>query len=227
MKLKTFSLLSGAVLIFVGVSYVSAQQSSPEFFISWEAQSHVPSWFPGKILPVSGSPISVSFELVDKGKLVDVSQEEVFWYLDDNFFRGGRGLQTISFAAPQIRGGSAELRIQINNYKNEGRIVLQSFLIPVVKQETIIEAALPNNEFSESNIRVFGFPYFFNLNDVADLVFSWSVNGKTPLNPDNEAFLDINTVGAVAGAKLHVSLTVHSERDLFKNALGSLILTKK
>ena len=68
---------------FANAQTVTQTTSRPQFMVSWQAQSYAPSWYQGKIFPTKGSRINVVFELVDGGKIADLSKLKVRWYLND------------------------------------------------------------------------------------------------------------------------------------------------
>src|SRR3989344_5475428 len=64
-------------VVFLAASFLlsSAQQSQPQFFITWRAQNYAPANYSGKILPAANSPVTASFEILNPltGKFVDLS----------------------------------------------------------------------------------------------------------------------------------------------------------
>lgn len=219
---------SGAALLILGLFAVSlargAEEPRPEFFVTWRAQSYAPSSFSGKLLPTAKSIVTASFELVQNGTRVDISDETIYWYVNDNFLTGGKGVHTASFRAADRAGGTQELRIQIDSYKKQSMTVSKTIDIPIAKPEAIIETRLPNNRFSGENITVYGKPYFFNVQNLSDLVFSWQVNGKKPAGSENPDRLDINApTGNAKG--LTVGLTVRNSKNIYEGVFSSINLS--
>lgn len=206
-----FSLLLAIGLIGIGIFRASAQQSGPQFLITWSAKSYAPSGFTGKLLPTANSPITVSFELLDGGKIVDLSGKTIYWYLNDEFVEGTAGQRTINVIAPTYAPNAINLRVQIQNYK--GSLLFQEIDIPVVPPEAVIESSFPSQKFTGSSLRLSAAPYFFNVSSLRSLNFQWGVNGQTPLNAENPQNLTINlNAGAPLGSNINVDLSVQNPR---------------
>ncbi|MCL5004571.1 MAG: hypothetical protein M1170_01335, partial [Patescibacteria group bacterium] len=83
--LKIFFILY-ALFLFSSFNIAYAQ-SGYEFLTTWKADGFVPAWYEGKILPSRGSRVSVSFELLKNGKISDLSNVVVRWYVNDNLVK--------------------------------------------------------------------------------------------------------------------------------------------
>lgn len=187
---KISIILSLAVLLsFSGLGRSSAQQQAPELFITWKAATYAPPNFAGKVLPVAGSLIVASFEVIDQGVPANLSRQTVYWYINGNFFKGGEGIQSLRFGAP-AGGGDIDLRVQLPNYKNN--FLVKTVTIPVVEPEAVIESPFPDGKISNPSIQLKGVPYFFNTKTLADLSFSWQVNGQAPKGTENPDSLNVN-----------------------------------
>ena len=63
------------VIVFLILYLVSGKNSlaaSPQFLVSWQVENYAPAWYQGKIFPVKDTPIVVSFELIENGRLVNL-----------------------------------------------------------------------------------------------------------------------------------------------------------
>ena len=89
-------------------------EPAPEFLMTWRADSYVPAYYTGKALPAPGSNIIASFELIQNGAPLDISNETVYWYMNRKPIREGLGLKTISLRAPETPGGMFELRARFS-----------------------------------------------------------------------------------------------------------------
>ena len=81
--------------------------------VSWQADSYVPSWYQGKIFPTNGSKIGVNFELLENGKIVNLSKIKVRWYINDKLIRNesnGLGIKSLSFTTSDYPGYETEVR---------------------------------------------------------------------------------------------------------------------
>jgi hypothetical protein len=205
---------------------LTGQTTSPQFMITWQSRTYVPADFEGKILPTANSTIAVSFELIDGGTPADLSGQTVYWYANNNFLQGGKGLQHIEFRAPDAVGGTIDLRVEVPNYKRGAQ--LKTVEIPIVAPRAVIEAPFPNNEFSASPVQLTGLPYFFNVRDISPLNFSWSINGVTPSGTENPDMLTIRlNQDALAGSPLGVAFTVQNKNNALEGASGNVNLIYK
>src|SRR3989338_8026257 len=119
LKLKTLIFLI-VVFVFLILNSVDAQTALPQFLVSWQAQSYAPARYQGKIFPTKGTPIVISFELIDNGKIVDLSKTAVRWYINDELVKNednGLGIKSLQFNLPDYAGQETEIRIAIPDYK--------------------------------------------------------------------------------------------------------------
>lgn len=217
-----------SLLIAIGIFLAGAraQTANPQFMITWKSNTYVPVDFEGKILPTANSTITVSFELIDGGAPAELSNQTVYWYINNNFLQGGKGLQHIEFRAPDTAGGVIDLRVEVPNYKQGPQ--LKTVEIPTVAPKAVIEAPFPNNEFSASPVQVAGLPYFFNVRDISPLNFGWSINGVAPSGTENPDTLTIRlNQDAPAGSSLGVAFTVRNKNNALEEASGNVNLIYK
>src|SRR3989344_7523557 len=134
--------------------------STPKILLTWRTDTYVPPGFIGKIMPTANSPIAASAELIDGGKIVDLSKQNVYWYANNNFLAGGIGLQSVTFRAPDAAGGTIDLRAEVPNYSKGSQ--LKTISVPIVRPGVVIEPIFPSGRFSSSPLQLIGQPYFFN-----------------------------------------------------------------
>lgn len=218
-------LLSGFLALFIvsGIESSFAQttiSNSPKLFLTWSSNTYVPPGFAGKIMPTANSQITASVELIDNGKIVNLSKQNVYWYANNNFLSGGIGMQTITFRAPDAAGGTIDLRVEVPNYSKGSQ--LKTIVIPIVRPEVVIETSFPSGRFSSSPLQLAGQPYFFNTASPARLNFIWSVNGQTPSGAENPQSLNIK-FGAtmIPGSTIPVSLSVQNTNSKFQYETAS------
>lgn len=199
-----------AIAAFASVVY---GQSAPEFLVSWRAASYAPSDYQGKILPSNGSRVEVGFDLIDKNKIVDLSRQNISWFLGNNFLRSGVGLKKLTLNLTDNRAQT--IRITIGNYNNEDLDHL--FLLPVVEPDAIISVKTPyetarNQTFLPlKNHLLEARPFFFNVGNLNELQFKWRVNGNSVSGTaENPNFLNLNleSQGAPQLTEITVSLGV-------------------
>lgn len=221
------SLVLGGYSLSFAQEQTQERTADPQMILTWQAQSYVPAGFQGKVLPTAKSPIVASVSLIDaaSGRLIDLSEQKIYWYLNGNFFKGDRGLQQVSFRAPDIIPATTKLRAQLPDF--EGSVIVKTAEIPIVSPEAVIEAPFPHNKFSTSVISLQSNLYFWDVVSPADLDYSWSINGE--IAPNEKAnTLGVNIIsGTPSGYYLSIGLTVSNPRSttLFgKNATTNLNL---
>ncbi|GEM_PF-501598 len=243
-----FALAFAIYLVSAGVLKGSAQQSEPQFLVTWSAKSYVPPQFKGKILPAAGSLVTVSFELLDNGKLIDLSRPFVYsclnsftgavvthqdvpviyWYLNDVLVKGGTNQQTVAFYVPTAVSGALDLKIQIPNYEKGcfSDFVFSETQIPVASPEVVIEAPYPNGNFTTTSFVVTGVPYFFGVASPAELSYTWNVNGETPPNAENPEELNVAlNPDAPSGSTVSIGLSIQNPKNPSESGGASLGLT--
>lgn len=219
-EFSTF-LLVILLFAFLFLNFVNAQ-SAPIFLTSWKAQSYVPNWYQGKIFPAPGTPIEVKFELIDNGRIVDLSGTKVRWYLNDDLVRNeesGLGIKSLNFIAPQFGGRDVEIRIAVLNYGDNGGQLDEIVRIPVAKPEAVINSPYPDRLIGVGKSSFRATPFFFGTKDVSadNFSFEWSIDGKKAegfFENQSDFILDVGSQ-APAGAKLRLSV-------LAKNLLKEL-----
>ncbi len=186
----------------------SVPAAAPKIFLTWRTNTYVPSGFSGKAMPTAGSQIAASAELIDNGKPVNLSKQNVYWYQDNNFIAGGYGSQAVVFRAPDVAGGTIDLRVEFPNYSKGAQ--LKTIAIPIVKPEAVIESPFPYGKFSSSPIQLLGQPYFFNADTISKLNFNWTVNGQAPSGAENPQNLNVKFNSMSPDSALSVSLSIQN-----------------
>ena len=192
------SLLFSSSLV---IYQASAQTAfSPQFLVTWKtAGSYIPSFYQGKALPTYGSKITASVELVWQGKILNITNQTIYWYLNDNLVGGGVGVQQVSFPPTGDAPNSLTLKVVLPSYN--GGYYSHAIQIPMVKPVAVIYAPFPGGQFSQNPITVKAYPYFFNTAAASDLAFTWTVNGQVGANAENPEQAQITLpAGTPAGA---------------------------
>lgn len=171
----------GLVFLFsIGLALLPvAVFAAPQFLVSWQAQSYVPSWYQGKIMPTKGSLITVGFELVDGGRIADLSGTVVRWYVNDKLIlneKNGLGIKSFSFNTPDYGGQQTDVRISLPNYR--GQVLDDVITIPVVNPEVVIDGRSVQNHLQIGDNSFAATPFFFNTQSLSDLDFNWVANGQ-------------------------------------------------
>lgn len=200
-SLSKIAVIVLATLIF-GFTSVHAQ-TKPEFMTSWKAYSYAPPTFKGKILPTRNSKIDVAFEIIDGGRLADLSNTTVRWYVDNKLQKSGVNLKNFTFNVSTFPGRNNQVRIVAVNYK--GVNLEKNIFIPVVAPQAVIYKSGTNN-FTV-------LPYFFNVSDFSRFAFIWSANGNEILatsemeKPDQ---LELNSNNLPSGSRINLGVSVRN-----------------
>jgi len=222
-KILTFYIV---ILIFTFLIFnFTDAQASQEFLVSWQAESYVPSWYNGKILPTKGSLVEVNFELIDKAKIANLSKEKVRWYINDKLMvneENGLGLKSLRFAMPDYPGRETEIRIQIFHYQ-EGSDVLDKIIrIPSVSSEAVIDAPFPDRKINVGSSSFKTSPFFFNVKNLSDFKVEWSAFGQRIEEPSPDQWsLNLNIDSRTPkGTEISLSVSI-------KNLLKELEFVSK
>lgn len=184
------------ILVFLITSYYllitfAIAQTNPEFLVSWRAINYVPADYQGKIFPSKSSLIEAGFDLVGGNKIVNLSRNEIRWLLDNELIASGKGLQSIKFNTKKSGGNEHSIRIEVSDYKGEE--IEHTFKILVAKPEVIIDTKYPSSQIPLGNYIFQALPYFFNINNISNLSFTWLANNQ-PVQGEaqNRDFLNLN-----------------------------------
>lgn len=211
----TFAVLLTAFLSIIPAHAQStATASSPTFLITWKTTgSYIPSFYIGKALPTYGSQITASLELVSpQGKILDLSGQTIYWYVNDTLVGGGPGVQSVTFPPVGDAPNTMNLRVTLPNYN--GSYLIHAVNVPMVMPEAVIYAPYPNGQFAQNPVGVQALPYFFNIADPSGLSYSWSVNGQPGQNTENPEVADITIPqGTQSGTSIAASLTIENPDD--------------
>jgi hypothetical protein len=211
------ALVSGGAFLFITPTANAAQTSasaSPTFLITWKTTgSYIPSFYIGKALPTYGSKITASLVLISpQGKILDLSGQTIYWYVNDNLVGGGVGVQQATFPPIGDAPNTANLRVTIPNYN--GAYLVHAVNIPMVLPEVVVYAPYPNGQFTQNPVAVEAVPYFFNVTDPSSLSYSWSVNGQSGANAENPEVAEITLPqGTQSGTSVAASLSVENSND--------------
>jgi hypothetical protein len=201
--------------ITLSIRPVHAQTAGgPQFLITWKTTgSYIPSFYKGKALPTYGSKITADVELVSPtGKVLDLSGQTIYWYLDDNLVGGGTGVQQVTFSPVGEAPSISDLRVTLPSYN--GNYLVQSVQIPMVLPEAVLYAPYPNGQFSQNPLAVKAIPFFFNTPSASALSYTWGVNGQSGSNTENPQDAQITLpTGTQSGTALNVTLSIQNAND--------------
>lgn len=215
-KIQIELILIISLIGFIG--QIGYSQTTPQFMVSWQADSTAPSWYSGKIFPIKDTPVEISFELIDGGKPANLSKIAIRWYINDKLVKNesdGLGIKYLKFIANDYPGQDTEIRISIPSYKNFGPLD-KIIAIPIVKPQAVIVASYPNREIIAGKSVFEAIPFFFSAKDSKQIFYRWLVDNREVSDlGDNFNILDLNIPSeAPKGTIINIKATI---KNLFKD----------
>ena len=212
---------------FLFLAPVNAQTASaPRFMVSWQANSLAPSWYRGKIFPTTGSRVTVKFELVDNGKIIDLSKTAIRWYVNNDLKlneTNGLGIKSYSYITGDYVGNDINIRISIPNYN--GSTLDNVITIPIVSPEVVINAPFSDKTVPPGKVSLEAIPFFFNAGNINNLLFAWNSNGQAAGSTSNP-LLNLNIDPAtLQGTAISLSVVVKNISNELEAAAKNLQLT--
>ncbi len=219
------ALLTSSLFLCAEAQGVSATQ--PQIFLTWQARGYVPPSYQGKALPAANSVVTASMEVIDQGRIADISNKSVYWYQDGLLVGSGLGKKTVNFRTASQAPTQSQLMVQVQGYK--GQLLFNTIVLPVAQPTAVIEAPYTGNISGGNSVTVKGVPYFFNVPDMNSLVFNWVVNG-TPASPPatstDKSVLAITTnSNAAPGSTLNIGLTIQDPKEQLYYGSAHMTLT--
>jgi P pilus assembly chaperone PapD len=201
----------------VGVFFLQSAHaqttSQPLFLVTWKSNgSYIPSFYQGKALPSYGAKVTASLELISNGKILNLSNQTIYWYQNDVLLGGGVGVQQITFSLFGAPPNSVTLDVELPQYATG--YLAHSIQIPFVDPVAVIDAPYPNSEFSTNPVALTAIPFFFNTASASNLTYTWSVNGQTGSNTENPQEAEVTLPqGTQSGTSLDISLSIKNPND--------------
>lgn len=165
--------------------------TEPFLYLTWNAKSYAPDNYLGKIIPGANSPILVSLEAIENGKVADISKSQIKWYVDGELFSTTVGQKSFTIRTPKKPdSGLISIRAEVTN--KWSRIKMKTVDIPISPPLVILKSNYLSRSFGENKISITANPYFFGASGLSDLVFSWKVNGQSVNSAENPQAVDIS-----------------------------------
>jgi len=214
-------------IVFCFLWFFPVQSQTPQINITltWSTDTYVPLDYPGKALPTRGSTIEIAANVDWPTKAQEINPQELIynWFLDDHIQKAdsGQGKQIFQFNIGDSLTRRRLVKVKIEN--TEGTLIAStpSYLSIKPRQpEIILEAKIPfleplnsireyqisANQEIEFTVR----PYFFNIKDIDELNYHWSLAGKeaSQISPDNPNvfILKISQIGQSIKQELAVGV---------------------
>lgn len=174
---------------------VQSQSSEIEVTLTWSTNTYIPLDYPGKSLPSEGSMIEIVANIDSKG--IDPQNLTYNWFIDNKLQENNSGLGKDVFKYKLERSINKEYGIRLE-VENEEKNLFSSFYIliepvePDLTLETksdLSESSNPPQEyqvFTNQEIKFIAQPYFFNINNLNELSYDWSLNGESASQISND-----------------------------------------
>lgn len=174
------------IVFLIGIFFTPfSYAANPQFLVTWKAQTKVPVWYAGKALPVKDGVVLVSVSLIDSsgggfGKLLDLSNSEIRWYLKGELVQKGKGITSLSILNKDFPGNYIDLQVSVQYADEQGTRFLDSYNnIPIVNPEVVIEYRNLQPFFSAgSDVAFVGHPFYFTNQFLKS---EWNLGGTTPV----------------------------------------------
>jgi len=212
MKKNIITLL---ILLAVGYGLSVSGQTVPEFMVTWKANNYVPSSYQGKILPIADTEIDVAVELIDGGRLANLSRSEIRWLINNDFQKFGNGMQAISFNVDILKGDQiVDITISYRGQNLNHRLI-----IPVTAPKVAIVGG-PN--IFQSLL------YFFNISKPSNAEFTWEANGVTVLGSGSTPdIINLDFSSVPEGGSIDLNVIVQNPLKLLEISSQLLNFVKK
>lgn len=202
--------------------FVFGQTTNP-LIVTWQANNYFPADYAGKAAATPNSPIIVSVELVQNGKLTDITGANIKWYADNSIIANGVGQKTASFDAEQNAVGYQNVRVLVNAGKSSFE---NSVRIPVVKSSVVITSSLKDRSVKPGDEVVFqALPFFFNIDSIKKLSFFWQINNQSAIGDKNKLTIKVGMPKSDFQNSILVSATAQNSDNPYEFNKGSLNLS--
>lgn len=206
-------LLPIALLVLVGGSLAFAQQApvpSSDLILSWRSNGFAPAGYAGRVAAAGGGTVLLTAEVLVGGRPADLSALEMRWYVNDELYETGLGLQSVSVPIGAFHQDTLDARVEV--IAAPFSATLASLSVPLTDPAVVIEPRSGQTLRSGENLFVAS-PYSFNVTDADDLFYSWLVNGEEPQASENPRELRVSYDGLPTSAlELGLSAT-HPENS--------------
>jgi len=192
-----------------------AYAAGPQFVVSWKPQVYAPVWYEGKLFPVKESSVRVSFEMIDQnspnaGKVIDVSDSEVRWYVGGELVRKGNGLQSLVIKNNLYSGDVMDVRISVDFFDSqtgEQYFADKYISIPIMDRKlSLVRRWMDSTLAPHAQSTWYAVPLFFSSAPQSSTI-TWTVNGQVvqPIS-GNPFALTIQSGDGGQSADIEVSL---------------------
>ncbi len=220
--LRAYLAMTGVVFFLAGVSFVFAAPA-PQLMLTWRAGSYVSPSYVGKVLPGLNAPVAVVMQLIDDGKIIDVSKKEIRWFANRKLVGAGAGQASYAFQTDDIglSGGAAEVKAVVVGYK--GADVQRIVTIPIVAAEAVIRS--PRAIVASGKNTLQALFYFWGVTNPNTLRLSWSANGAKVDNGYGERAIELQIPAVSQPTLINVTLSAKNPANEYEFANSVVTLT--
>ena len=165
------------MVVFVASAPVA--HADTDFMVDWQTKTYVPAWYGGRAFPTNQSFVTISFELIENGRVADLSKTAVRWYVDDKLIKNetnGLGIRQIIVFNKKYGNDILGIKIAIPDYK--GQALTKLFEIPVKNPEVVIDVPYAKKKVARGDDMLYAWPFFFNAASADNLRVQWTVDGN-------------------------------------------------
>ncbi|HAL24979.1 TPA: hypothetical protein DIS57_01955 [Candidatus Wolfebacteria bacterium] len=219
-----YGVVGAMVVLLGGVAHAHAET---EFMTNWQTRTYVPAWYEGRAFPTHESAITITFELIEDGKIADLSQTGVRWYVDGKLVKNelnGLGIKRVIIVNKKYGGGVSSIKITIPSYN--GKLYEKTFDIPIRKPEVVIDVPYFKKGIERGENAMYAWPFFFNTTDVRTLNLQWTIDGKAlDTKKADEAAL-LFTVGSdiPPGSRSTIEAIIINQRKAIENVRNKVFV---
>ncbi len=209
-------------LVFIPLKSVAQTTVNP-LIITWQANNYFPADYNGKALVTPNTLVIASAELVQNGKLADITGADIRWYVGNELAASGAGFKTLSFSAQQRPTGYQALRVSI---KSGNSSFENSIQIPISQPNVVISIpSLGKTAKAGSQITLQAIPFFFNADSLRYLTFDWQINNRRVTGEGNKVTVKVGTPQSVYQNSIPVSVTVQNSDNPYEFNKGFIMLS--
>jgi hypothetical protein len=211
-----------ALLLLAGasVAYAQVPSASSDLMLSWRSNGFAPAGYEGRVSASGGGTVLLTAEALVNGRPANLSNLEIRWYVNDELFTSGFGLQAVSVPVARFHQDSIDVRVEIIGAPFSA--TLASMSVPLTDPVAVIEPKIGTVLYAGENPFI-ARPYSFNVTNADDLVYIWRVNGEAPATAEDPAKLSVIYNG-IPTDPLNLSLNISHPQNSSEGASAILDL---
>lgn len=204
-------LVAGSLALLASWTLAHAQATpaaADELMLSWRSNGFAPSGYAGRVAASGGGQVLVTAEAISGGRPASLSGYEVRWYVNDELYESGLGIQGITYYVPESHQDSFDVRVEIVGAPFA--VSMANLTVPLTDPQAVISR--DERGIREGDNVFHAVPYSFNVTNASDLVYQWTVNGQAPESTENPSELTVSYASDPADPlSLNLSVT-HPQR---------------